>query len=100
MNSGNFAGKVAFVTGAASGIGQSVAVAFGREGAVVIGAGRNATAGAEIKRLVEAAGGTFQFVPMDLGQEARGRRTVRRVQRPDELGRLISTIEVSRAAAR
>ena len=70
MNSGAFAGKVAFVTGATSGIGQSVAVAFGRSGAAVIGCGRNAAAGAETKRLVEAAGGIFQFISMDLGHEA------------------------------
>ena len=70
MNSGSFAGKVAFITGATSGIGQSVAVAFGRSGAAVIGCGRNAAAGAETKRLVEAAGGIFQFISMDLGHEA------------------------------
>ena len=32
MNTRTFEGKVAFVTGATSGIGQSVAVAFGQEG--------------------------------------------------------------------
>jgi NAD(P)-dependent dehydrogenase (short-subunit alcohol dehydrogenase family) len=69
MNARPFEGKVVYVTGATSGIGQSVATAFGREGATVIGCGRDAAGGATTKHLVEAAGGSFHFVPMDLCDE-------------------------------
>ena len=38
MPSENYAGKVAFVTGAANGIGRAAALAFAREGVSVVGA--------------------------------------------------------------
>jgi NAD(P)-dependent dehydrogenase (short-subunit alcohol dehydrogenase family) len=52
-----FAGKVAFVTGAAGGIGRATAVAFPREGASVVVADVDDRANAETARLIEAAGG-------------------------------------------
>ena len=86
MNTRTFEGKVAFVTGATSGIGQCVAVAFAQEGAAVVGCGRNAAGGTETERLVEAAGGSFQFVPLDLCDEAEIVAAMRIVM--DRYGRL------------
>ncbi|MFZ1006413.1 MAG: SDR family NAD(P)-dependent oxidoreductase [Candidatus Sulfotelmatobacter sp.] len=79
MNSRFLDGKIAFVTGATSGIGQSVAVAFAQVGAKVIGSGRSATGGVETEKLVKAVGGEFQFVPMDLGDDLQIAAEVRAV---------------------
>ena len=54
---GNFAGKVAFVTGAASGIGRAAALAFAREGATVVVADVSEQGNKETVRLVEGLGG-------------------------------------------
>jgi NAD(P)-dependent dehydrogenase (short-subunit alcohol dehydrogenase family) len=53
---GSFAGKVAFVTGAASGIGRAAALAFAREGAGVVAADISDHNNQETARLIEAAG--------------------------------------------
>src|SRR5690348_245848 len=54
---GKFRGKVAFVTGAASGIGRAAALAFAREGASVVVADVAEPANQETVRLIEQAGG-------------------------------------------
>jgi NAD(P)-dependent dehydrogenase (short-subunit alcohol dehydrogenase family) len=53
---GNFAGKVAFVTGAASGIGRAAALAFAREGASVVVADLSEQGNRETARLIEEGG--------------------------------------------
>jgi NAD(P)-dependent dehydrogenase (short-subunit alcohol dehydrogenase family) len=52
-----FADKVAFVTGAAGGIGRATALAFAREGASVVVADVDEQANTETARLVETEGG-------------------------------------------
>ena len=62
-------GKVALVTGGASGIGQAAAVLFARRGASVAIADRNTDGGAETVALVEAEGGQAQFFATDVTDE-------------------------------
>ncbi len=62
--------KVALVTGGATGIGAATAVMYAREGAKVIIADLNETAGKATAQSIEAEGGTAQFVRADVSQEA------------------------------
>ena len=63
---GRFAGKVAFVTGATSGIGRATALAFAREGASVVVADVAADGARETARLIEQAGGRALAVACDV----------------------------------
>jgi NAD(P)-dependent dehydrogenase (short-subunit alcohol dehydrogenase family) len=55
--SGRFDGKVAFVTGATTGIGRATALAFGREGASVVVADVAMDGNRETASMIEQAGG-------------------------------------------
>ena len=70
-------GKVAIVTGAASGIGRATAVLFAREGAKVVVADLQPEQGEETVRQITAAGGEAIFVRTDVGQDADVERLVR-----------------------
>jgi NAD(P)-dependent dehydrogenase (short-subunit alcohol dehydrogenase family) len=65
-----FKGKVALVTGGTLGIGRATAVAFAREGAKVVVAGRNREAGAETVKQIQAIGGEAIFVVTDIAKDA------------------------------
>jgi NAD(P)-dependent dehydrogenase (short-subunit alcohol dehydrogenase family) len=58
--------KVAVVTGAGSGIGQAVALAFARAGAAAVVADVSPAGGAETVRLIAEAGGKAIFQPCDV----------------------------------
>lgn len=63
---GSYAGKVAFVTGAGSGIGRATALAFAREGASVVVADVSEQDNQETARMIEAAGGQAHAVRCDV----------------------------------
>ncbi|MHA7957029.1 SDR family NAD(P)-dependent oxidoreductase [Streptomyces sp. L500] len=77
-----FSGRTVLVTGGGTGIGRAVALAFAREGARVVVAGRRAEPLRETVAAVEAAGGEATAVTADVTRpadvEALVERTVKR----------------------
>ena len=63
---GSFAGKVAFVTGAASGIGRAAALAFAHEGASVVVADVSQHGNQDTARMIEQQGGRALAVRCDV----------------------------------
>ena len=63
---GSFAGKVAFVTGAGSGMGRTTALAFAREGASVVLADLSDQGNQETARRIEELGGRALPVRCDV----------------------------------
>src|SRR5579864_4598942 len=61
-----FEGQNVIVTGATSGIGESIARQFATEGATVAIAGRRTEKGVEVARSIEALGGKAFYVRADV----------------------------------
>ena len=80
------AGKVAIITGGASGIGRATALLFAREGAAVAVADVNQDAGQRVVEEITQAGGCGFFETTDVTRAADCRRLVERTI--EELGRI------------
>ena len=70
---GRLQGKVALISGGATGMGGASAKLFAAEGAKVGIVDRNAAAGRETVAAIRAAGGTAVFAEADVSDEAAGR---------------------------
>jgi NAD(P)-dependent dehydrogenase (short-subunit alcohol dehydrogenase family) len=65
-----FAGKVAIVTGGATGIGRAIAMRLAGEGAMVTVADVNEGFATQTERDIRDAGGHARFVPCDVSQSS------------------------------
>jgi NAD(P)-dependent dehydrogenase (short-subunit alcohol dehydrogenase family) len=65
---GRLEGKIALVTGGASGIGRATALTFVREGAKLVIADMNADGGQQTVHMIQENGGEAIFVPVDVSR--------------------------------
>lgn len=78
MSEKQFSGKVAFVTGATSGIGQACAIAFAKEGAKVVCVGRKPEALQDIEQKLRAAEAEVLTIEADLANDQQAEQAVAR----------------------
>lgn len=83
---GRVSGKVALVTGAASGIGRACAETLAREGATVIATDVQADKGVDVVAGIGKAGGKAEFARQDVTSEREWGEIVRRIEK--DFGRL------------
>lgn len=76
MNERKFTGKVAFVTGATSGIGQACALAFAAAGAKVVCVGRKVEALKSVEEKIRELGSEAVTIAADLSQDHEAERAV------------------------
>lgn len=79
-------GKIAWVTGAGSGIGEAAAIGLARAGASVVLTGRRAAPLEDVARRIKGEGGAAVVQPGDLMQQTTARRIAEAIKQ--EFGRL------------
>ncbi|MBP0459002.1 SDR family NAD(P)-dependent oxidoreductase [Streptomyces montanisoli] len=95
-----FTSRTVLVTGAGSGIGRAVALAFAAEGASVVAAGRTARSLGETVSLIEKEGGTAAAITADVSRSADVRTLVdRAVERFGSLDVAVNNAGVFRGGA-
>jgi len=91
-------GKIALVTGAAAGMGESAARIFAREGAKVVVADLLEKEGGAVAASIVSAGGEVMFLRMDVSGEEQWREAVRAtVKRYGRLDVLVNNAGISGA---
>ena len=83
-SAGRVAGKVALVTGGASGIGEATALLLAREGAAVSVVDVDEEGGRRVVKKIEKGGGRAIFVKADVGKTAQVRRMIERTEKAFE----------------
>jgi NAD(P)-dependent dehydrogenase (short-subunit alcohol dehydrogenase family) len=76
MNEKQFSGKVAFITGATSGIGQACAIGFANAGAKVVCVGRKEEALGDVARQIREIGAEPLTIKADLSLEQEAERVI------------------------
>src|ERR1051326_7969674 len=79
--SGRLQNQVAWVSGAASGMGEGIARLFAREGAAVALADVQAAKGAAVAEQIRAEGGRAIFIECDVAKEAAIRASIERTEK-------------------
>ena len=77
MSEKEFNGKVAFVTGATSGIGRACGIAFAAAGAKVVCVGRRTEALRDVEQKLRETGGETLTIEADLSREDEAQRAVK-----------------------
>jgi len=77
MNERQFTGKVAFVTGATSGIGHACAIAFANAGAKVVGVGRKEDALKAVEERIRETGAETLTIKADVSSVQESERAVK-----------------------